>query len=232
MELKELKQAMDIIRRTSAGVIDGIRGHLNDLRLEHLMEEPDLAVCVDAVLRENDYYGYTDGVEDPAENIASLRDSIEKGRTGDIREYLEEVAQRQDRPALAALAGQTLQDIPEPAPLDRQLGQIRFYAAENMTLPVAGQYMETLSLQDARQAYEAMPENGRRGIGAILYDGAVQRDVPLLVGGRLQEHVLENGLFQKDGNLRGAFRELDRMMHPEPARSAPEHTIGKGEMSR
>ena len=108
MELKELKQAMDIIRRTSAVMIDGIRGHLNDLRLEHLMEEPDLAVRVDAVLRENDYYGYTDGVEDPAENIASLRDSIEKGRTGDIREYLEEVAQRQDRPALAALTGQTL----------------------------------------------------------------------------------------------------------------------------
>ena len=49
MELKELKQAMDIIRRTSAGMIDGIRGHLNDLRLEHLMEEPDLAVRVDAV---------------------------------------------------------------------------------------------------------------------------------------------------------------------------------------
>ena len=232
MELKELKQAMDIIRRTSAGMIDGIRGHLNDLRLEHLMEEPDLAVRVDAVLRENDYYGYTDGVEDPEENIASLRDSIEKGRTGDIREYLEEVAKREDRPALAALAGKTLQDLPEPAPLDQQLGQIRFYAAENMALPVAGQYLETLSLQDARQAYESMPENGRRGIGAILYDGAVQRDVPLLVGGRLQEHILENGLFQKDGNLKNAFRELDRMMHPVPARNIPEHTIGKGEISR
>lgn len=113
-----------------------------------------------------------------------------------------------------------------------QLGQIRFYAAENMTLPVAGQYLETASLQDAKRAYEAMPAGEKRGIGAILYDDASQRDVPLLIGGRMQEHILENGLFQKEGNLQGAFRDLDRMMHPAPARKTPEHTMGKGEISR
>ena len=232
LELQELKQAMDIIRRTSATMIDGIRGHLHDLNLEHLLEEPDLAVRIDAILRENDWYGYIDGVEDPEKNISNLRESLEKGRTGEIREYLEEVARREDRPSLAALAEDTLQKVPEPKPLDVQLGQIRFYAAENMTLPVAGQYLETASLQDAKRAYEAMPAGEKRGIGAILYDDASQRDVPLLIGGRMQEHILENGLFQKEGNLQGAFRDLDRMMHPAPARKTPEHTMGKGEISR
>ena len=28
-------------------------------------------------------------------------------------------------------------------------------------------------------------------------------DVPLLIGGRMQEHILENGLFQKEGKYKG-----------------------------
>lgn len=232
VELAELRQAMDTVRRTSLSMIDSLQAELRQIQRQQALHHEDPAVRIDALMRVTDYYGYTDAVEEPEENIGWLQKCIRRGDTRDLREYLSGVIATEPDPALAEIARKTMEELPEPEPVDVQLGNIRYFVAENMLLPVSGRYVETDSLEDAKHQYDELPAGSRNGIGAILYDDTRQRDVPLLVGGVLQRQVLEDTVFQKDGKLHNAMRDLDGMLHPEQDRPAPSHIIGKGEMSR
>ncbi len=87
-------------------------------------------------------------------------------------------------------------------------GTISFYVAECSEFPVMGEYHENLTLQEAFQIYEKIPEgrmNGGKGIGFTLEDGSMYAgNFELMVCGEVQtdiinliDHYRESPLVQK-----------------------------------
>lgn len=82
---------------------------------------------------------------------------------------------------------------------------ISFYAAECSEFPVLGEVYHDLSLKEALEAYEKIPENRMHGIKSVgfnlqagsEYDGMMD----LLIGDQVQREILDSIPFYKDNQL-------------------------------
>lgn len=229
----QLRESMDTVRKNAARITGAMRTKLLEITAERKLSE--LAARVDDVIYRYDMDAYRSAFEERQESVTQIRKDLEGGTVRDLREELDIIRQDRSCPELAALAAGLLGEIPEPPPVT-YAREIRYFVAENMRLPVAGQYRETDSLKEAKAFYDGLPEKavkGGGGIGAILQNSRGMRtDVPLLVGGDLRTEIRENDLFREVPGLAKALEDLGSMVRtrPEPVRTVP--AAGKGEWER
>lgn len=187
-----------------------------------MKELKKLAADLEQFSEDYDTYGYRDVLAGKEENIQMIYDDLISGRTGQLREWLEEIAADESgnlenmvkgsrdllkRVDQAAEKGKISErgDIVK-APEEKEEPAISFYAAECMEFPVLGEYHDNLSFEEALKAYEKIPAdriNGIKGIGFVLHDGSDYdgMEYELMSAGKLQEDMLDLVPYYKEHPL-------------------------------
>lgn len=94
-----------------------------------------------------------------------------------------------------------------------------YYVAECMDFPVMGRYHDNLTLEQAVQLYQDIPDggmNGGKGIGYRIDDGiSPVLSVPLFVSGKLQESAFESqDTTERNGTITEALAEARTALTP------------------
>lgn len=115
LELTELKQSMETIRKTSSHVITGIEEQLKVQELERL------AVDLDQFGYDWDLYEYRDAVEDRAENVATILADLQAGEKKEYVEFLKGVLEETDEPEVKNTIKELLDRLDKLPKLDKAL---------------------------------------------------------------------------------------------------------------
>lgn len=148
----ELKASLDRIRKTADELITGIDEQLGMIREERMAEliseAEELAVKLDELSYDFDYYGYTDAVDDREAAIRTNKESLLKGGadTEAIIEFLQEIID--DDGEYSSRAAELMAEVKafsekaealmpkeaelpeEPVPALQENGQYRYYSTQ------------------------------------------------------------------------------------------------------
>ena len=91
-EMSELKESMELIRKTASKLITDIESELNIIRAERSVNmAKDLATEVDNFMYSFDTYGYMDSVDDRDKQILDIAVDIKNMDAGYLVEYFKEI---------------------------------------------------------------------------------------------------------------------------------------------
>lgn len=105
LELMELKESMETIRKTASHVISGIEDKLKELALEQL------AVNLDEMAYDWDTYGYKDAVDDREVNVNVILKDLQRGDIESERLFLSEIISEEENPEILSKAQELLKKV-------------------------------------------------------------------------------------------------------------------------
>ena len=105
LELMELKESMETIRKTASHVISGIEDKLKELALEQL------AVDLDEMAYDWDTYGYKDAVDDREVNVNVILKDLQRGDIESERLFLSEIISEEENPEILSKAQELLKKV-------------------------------------------------------------------------------------------------------------------------
>ena len=105
LELMELKESMETIRKTASHVISGIEDKLKELALEKL------AVDLDEMAYDWDTYGYKDAVDDREVNVNVILKDLQRGDIESERLFLSEIISEEENPEIVSKAQELLKKV-------------------------------------------------------------------------------------------------------------------------
>lgn len=163
-----------------------------------------LAVDIDQFSFDYDTYGYQDAVDDREQAVKDILDNMAAGHIGYLKEWLQDIATNSED------MGQTFTDqakgllsrmrylMPHEfnATLESGTEQdfLSFYVAECMEFPVLGEYHESLTFEQALEAYERIPAermHGIKGIGIQLHHKGEVEESDILSGTRVEREWID-----------------------------------------
>lgn len=113
LELTELKQSMETIRKTSSHVITGIEEQLKEQEIERL------AADLDQFGYDWDLYEYRDAVEDRAENVATILADLQAGEKKEYEGFLNGVLEETEEPEVKNSVRELLDRLDKLPKLDK-----------------------------------------------------------------------------------------------------------------
>ncbi|WP_349772670.1 LPD16 domain-containing protein [Lacrimispora xylanisolvens] len=134
-----------------------------------------------------------------------------------LQEQVEEIQQQEFRKGLSVPdKTETVVAGAEP--------KISFYVAECMEFPVLGEFHENLSLDEAMELYDRIPEermNGIKGIGFCLEDGSMyDGNFELMSGGRILKDIINDiPHYQESPLVQKAITDMEMLLSEQEKRS-------------
>ena len=105
VELMELKQSLETIRKTASYIIDGTEEKLKELALEQL------AVELDEMAYDWDTYGYKDAVDDREVNVNVILKDLQRGDIESEKMFLSEIISKEENPEIVSKAQELLKKV-------------------------------------------------------------------------------------------------------------------------
>lgn len=198
-----------------------------------------LAADLDQFAYEYDTHGYHDAVEDRDQNVASIREDLMNGESTQVEAYLQGVIDEDSLPEEKEKAQSLLDRIDS---LHDRLPKLEsakendhiFYVAECSEYPVLGEFHDGLSLKEAYDIYNAIPDermNGRKSIGISIKDGlGFTSMTDLYVAGKMQtDFIREYTSYGDRPDILGAIHGLEELTSQEKGaeRDVKDHTSRK-----
>jgi len=175
-------------------------------RLNALISSPEhdrsstimqLAADLDQFAQEHDTYEYADVIDDRMDAINQNFINISAGKTAEITQWLQTVAEESDVPSDKQTANALIKRLSEftaDVPDVQAENKVTFYAAECSEFPDLGELHENLTLDEAIRIYHEIPSdrmNGVKGIGFNLEDGSIYDGrMELMSGGIIHTDVI------------------------------------------
>ena len=105
LELVELKESMETIRKTASHIITGIEDRLKEVELEKLATE------LDEMAYDWDTYGYKDAVDDREVNVNVILKDLQRGDIESERLFLTELIAEEENPEIISKANELLKKV-------------------------------------------------------------------------------------------------------------------------
>ena len=196
--------------------------YLDDKELQQLASD------IDQFSSEYDLYEYRDSVDNREDNASMIYSALVSGKADPIRKWVEEIAadENDDPPEVVENAKKLMARIEQAQKMGRAEivhnpekadAKITFYVAECMEFPILGEYQDNLTLKEAVQKYEEIPEdriNGIKGIGFRLEDGSMyDGDYELMSAGVISKDLIDLVPHYKESPLvQQAIADLEQIL--------------------
>lgn len=196
--------------------------YLDDKELQQLASD------IDQFSSEYDLYEYRDSVDNREDNASMIYSALVSGKADPIRKWVAEIAadENDDPPEVVENAKKLMARIEQAQKMGRAEivhnpekadAKITFYVAECMEFPILGEYQDNLTLKEAVQKYEEIPEdriNGIKGIGFRLEDGSMyDGDYELMSAGVISKDLIDLVPHYKESPLvQQAIADLEQIL--------------------
>lgn len=196
--------------------------YLDDKELQQLASD------IDQFSSEYDLYEYRDSVDNREDNVSMIYSALVSGKADSIRKWVAEIAadENNDPPEVVESAKKLMARIEQAQKMGRAEivhnpekadAKITFYVAECMEFPILGEYQDNLTLKEAVQKYEEIPEdriNGIKGIGFRLEDGSMyDGDYELMSAGVISKDLIDLVPHYKESPLvQQAIADLEQIL--------------------
>ena len=181
--------------------------------------------------------------ENPADISVEADRNLEalmKGDTALMESYLQEMIDRDQSPEMTTGAKNLLariddfKDRLEKTQVQEQAQEnapgISFYVAEYSDYPILGEFHDGLTLQEAFEAYQEIPQErlgGRRSIGFQLENGEDRGSMtPMYIEGQMQtDKIVQSTLYKDNPGVMEALHDLEKMSEAQMEMDASNREI-------
>ena len=184
-----------------------------------------------------------DGYEDPADVSVEADRNLEalmKGDTALMESFLQEMIDRDESPEMTTGAKNLLARIDdfkdrfEKAQVQEQAQEsvpgISFYVAEYSEYPILGEFHDGLTLREAFEAYQGIPQErlgGKRSIGFQLENGEDRGSMmPMYIEGQMQtDKIVQFTPYGENHAVMEALHDLEKMSEAQMEMDASSREI-------
>ena len=180
-----------------------------------------------------------DGYEDPADVSVEADRNLEalmKGDTALMESFLQEMIDRDQSPEMTMGAKNLLARIDDfkdrfdKAQVQESVPGISFYVAEYSEYPILGEFHDGLTLREAFEAYQGIPQErlgGKRSIGFQLENGEDRGSMmPMYIEGQMQtDKIIQFTPYGENHAVMEALHDLEKMSEAQTEMDASNREI-------
>lgn len=180
-----------------------------------------------------------DGYEDPADVSVEADRNLEalmKGDTALMESFLQEMIDRDQSPEMTMGAKNLLariddfKDRPDKAQVQESVPGISFYVAEYSEYPILGEFHDGLTLREAFEVYQGIPQErlgGKRSIGFQLENGEDRGSMmPMYIEGQMQtDKIIQFTPYGENHAVMEALHDLEKMSEAQTEMDASNREI-------